>query len=313
MNFLHDNFITNMYGPSFLAFYAVVIGCVLIAGRWRTRSADRTQEERVDDPPEPAAPLDIAFLRGDVNEVLRITVVELVQRGFLRVEEGKLLGMRTSLKLAKASRAPDPCHLSELQRSVFDFFKTPQAAAGLFSDSTLKEWFRARCSEAEQRLRRYRLITPSEVVAQGYQTAFVTALLVISLGAYKLLIALAKGKTNVGFLIAMGFLGALGAVLATKAPRISRRGKAYIAKLQARYARLKSGISGLTHAIDDSALIFAVALFGMGTLEGTPYGNLVSMFRQASPAAGGCGGTGCGGGGCGGGGCGGGCGGCGGG
>jgi uncharacterized protein (TIGR04222 family) len=68
--------------------------------------------------------------------------------------------------------------------------------------------------------------------------------------------------------IVMGVLGAIAAVLVTKAPRISRRGKAYINKLQARYIRLKAGISGLTQTIDDSALIFAVALFGLGTLEG---------------------------------------------
>ena len=308
MNFWRDNFIANMYGPRFLAFYAFVIGVVLAVGRWRTWFADRTQEEHVDDPPEPADPIDIALLRGDVNEVLRLTAVELVQRGYLRVEESKFLGIRTSQKLAQASRAPDPRHLSALQRPVFDFFKAPKAASELFSDTSLKEWFRTECSEAEQRLERYRLVTPKEVQQKGYQTAFLGALVVLSLGVYKLLIALAKGKTNVGFLIFMGVLGAIAAVLVTKAPRISRRGKAYINKLQARYIQLKAGISGLTQAIDDSALIFAVALFGLRTLQGTPYQTLVSMFGQATPSSGGCGGGGCGGGGCGGG-----CGGCGGG
>ncbi|HLH52440.1 MAG TPA: TIGR04222 domain-containing membrane protein, partial [Verrucomicrobiae bacterium] len=239
MNFWRDNFIANMYGPYFLAFYALVIGVVLALGRWRTWSADRTQEEHVEDPLEPADPIDVALLRGDVNEVLRLTVVELVQRGFLRVEERKFLGIRTSQKLAQTSRTPDPRHLSALQRPVFDFFRVPKAAAELFSDSSLKEWFRSKCLEAEQRLERYGLVTSKEVQQKSYQTAFLGALVVLSLGAYKLLIALAKGKTNVGFLIVMGVLGAIAAVLVTKAPRISRRGKAYINKLQARYVRLK--------------------------------------------------------------------------
>src|SRR5215813_1548917 len=122
MNFWRDNFVANMYGPYFLAFYTFIIGLVLAVGRWRTWAADRTQEEHVEDPPEPADPIDIALLRGDVNEVLRLTVVELVQRGYLHVEEGKFLGMRTSQKLAQPSRPPDPRHLSALQRQVFDFF-----------------------------------------------------------------------------------------------------------------------------------------------------------------------------------------------
>jgi uncharacterized protein (TIGR04222 family) len=313
MDILRNNFIANMYGPYFLAFYAVSIGLVLAMARRRTWAADRTQEEQVEEPPEPAEPIDLALLRGDVNEVLRLTVVELVQRGFLRVEERTVFGISAGAKIARATGAPDIRYLTALQRPVFNFFKEPKAAGLLFSDSSLREWVRAKCSEGEQRLERYRLITPKEVQRQGYWTGFWAALAVLSLGGYKLIIALAKGKTNVGFLIAMGVLGAIAAVLAARAPRISRRGKTYIEKLQARYIRLKAGISGLTQAVDESALIFAVALFGMATLEGTPYQTLVPAFHKSTPSSGGCGGAGCGGGGCGGGGCGGGCGGCGGG
>jgi hypothetical protein len=152
------------------------------------------------------------------------------------------------------------------------------------------------------------------VKQSGYKTALLAVLVVLGLGGYKLLIALAKGKTNVGFLIAMGILGTIAAVAVSKAPRISRRGKAYLGKLQIRYSRLKAGISGLTQAVDDSSLIFAVALFGIPALEGTPYQTLIPLFRQPTSSSSGCGGAGCGGGGCGGGGCGGGgCGGCGGG
>jgi len=303
-----------MYGRVFLAFYALVIVLALAAGRWRVWSADRTEDETLEDPPEPPDPLDLALLRGDVNEVLRLTVVELVQRGYLRVEETKFLGISTGQKLAWALSPPDPRHLSPLQRPVFDLFRTSKPAAELFSDSSLKEWFRVRCAEAELRLKQYRLLTPREVKQKGYQTAFLAALVVLGLGGYKLLVALAKGKTNVGFLIAMAVFGTVAAVLVCKAPRISRRGKAYISKLQARYSRLKAGITRLTQAVDDSALIFAVALFGISALEGTPYATLVAIFRQATSPSGGCGGSGCGGGGCGGGGCGGGgCGGCGGG
>lgn len=314
MSFWRDNFIANMYGPMFLAFYALVIGLVLAVSRWKIWSADHTLEERLADPPEPVDPMDVALLRGDVNEVLRLTVVELVQRGYLRVAESNFLGITTGQKIAQPSNAPDPRHLSPLQRPAFDFFKSPRNAAELFSDSSLKEWFRAKCGEAEKRLEQYRLITPDNVKRKSYNITLAAVLIILGLGGYKFLVALSKGKTNVGFLIVMAILGTVAAVLVSRAPRISRRGKAYVEKLQTRYSRLKSGITGLTHAIDDSGLIFAVALFGIPALEGTPYASLVSSFRQAASSSGGCGGAGCGGGGCGGGGCGGGgCGGCGGG
>ena len=309
MNFWRDNFIGNMYGPHFLAFYAIVIAVVLVVSWWRVRSADRTLEERVDDPPEPVEATDLALLRGNVNEVLRLTVVELVQRGYLRTVEGRFLGMSTGQKIAQRAAAPDPHYLSRLQRPVFDFFKFPRKASELFSDRSLNEWFRAQCDDAEKRLEQYRLITPDDVRRKLCVVTLVAVFVVLGLGGYKLLVALSKGKTNVGFLIVMVILGTVAAMAVTRVPRISRRGRAYIQELQARYSRLKYGITGLTQAIDDSGLIFAVALFGIATLRGTPYESLVSTFRQAAgqgnASSGGCGGGGCGGGGCGGGGCGG--------
>lgn len=316
MNFWRDNVIGNMYGPYFLVFYAVVIGAVLTVSRQWLRSSDRTEEEPVDDPPEPVSSMDIALLRGNVYEVMRLTVVELVQRGYLRIVEGKFLGMSNGWKIAQASTAPDPRYLSRLQRPVFDFFKSPRRAGDLFSDSPLKEWFRAECNESEKLLERYRLITPDDVRKKSYGIALVAILIVASLGLYKLFVALSKGKTNVIFLIIMLILGTVAVIFVSRVPRVSRRGRVYIEKLKVRYYRLKVGLSGLTHAIDDSGLIFAVALFGIPVLEGTAYANLVPTFRQATAtvSSGGCGGSGCGGGGCGGGGCGGGgCGGCGGG
>lgn len=316
MNFWQDNFIGNMYGPHFLLFYAVVIGVVIAVSRRWVWSADRTLEEPADDPPEPVDATDLALLRGNVNEVLRLTVIDLVHRGYLRVVDSRFLGVSTGQKIAQSSTAPDPRFLSRLQRPVFDFFKVPRNASALFSDNSLMEWFRAECNGSEKNLEHYRLITPNDVIQKRAYVAIAAAALVFGLGIYKLFVAMAKGKTNVGFLIVMLILGTFAAFTVIRTPRVSRRGKAYLEKLKIRYSRLKVGITGLTHAIDDTGFVFAVALFGIAALEGTPYANLVSTFRHATAntSSGGCGGGACGGGGCGGGGCGcGGCGGCGGG
>jgi uncharacterized protein (TIGR04222 family) len=311
MSFLSANFIADMYGPTFLAFYALVILAVIGAARWRVWSSDRTHEEQGDNFPDPPDPIDVALLRGDVTEVLRLTVVELVHRGYLRVRDSRFLGIRTGEKISHAANPPDAQHLSPLQRAVFDRFHLPTAAADLFDDGSLQEYVRSRCLEAERRLQDHRLITPAEVKRTALKTAVFASMVVLGLGGYKLAVALAKGKSNVGFLIGMAIVGVVLVALASTAPRISRRGKAYLARLRDRYARLKHGISSLNQPVDDSALVFAVALFGLPALEGTPYQGLVSTFRKTSSES--SGGAGCGGGGGGGGGCGGGCGGCGGG
>jgi len=314
MEFWRDNFVGNMYGPTFLAFYAVVIVVVIAVGRWKVWSADRTLEEHVDDPPEPIDPVDIALLRGDINEVLRLTVVDLVQRGYLRISEGRFLSMRTGEKIVQALTPPDIRHLTSLQRSVFSFFRAPKNAGEIFLDRDLKEWHRARCIESESRLSDFRLLTPEEIKQRGKQIALFAALIIGALGGYKLLVALSKGKTNVAFLIIMGIAGIVAAGFICQAPRVSRRGRNYIERLQTRYGRLKNSITGLTSAVDDSALVYAVAIYGISALEDTPYQNLVSTFRKATmSSASGCSGSGCGGSGCGGGVCGGGCVGCGGG
>lgn len=301
-----DTFIGRMPGPEFLGLYGTVIALLFAWVRWRVWAADRTLEVAAPDPPEVWDPVDLAFLRGDANEVLRLVVVELVQRGYLEVRQGKFLGMVTSQRIAQADRPPAVEHLGPLRRRVFDFFGTPRDGAELFRDRALGGWVRGICQDAERGFREQLLLLPPEVRRVRRRSAWLAAAVVLGLGSYKLAVAWANGRTNVGLLILLGTVGVAVVTAGSSPGRLSRRGRAYVQRLQERYQGLRARLRNLDQSVDDTGLVYAVALFGFAVLEGTPYAGLAASFRQASS------GSGCGGGGCGGGGCGGGCGGCGG-
>jgi uncharacterized protein (TIGR04222 family) len=306
MHAWQDTWIGHLPGPQFLALYTGVIAVVFAWVRWRVWAADRTREATAPDPPEVWDPVDLAFLRGDAHEVLRLIVVELVQRGYLEVRQGKFLGLVTSQKLGQTNDPPELEHLGPLRRRVFDFFGRPRDGAELFRDQALGGWVRAHCQDVERGFREQHLLTPAEVRRVRITNALLGVAVVLLLGGYKLAVAWAKGRTNVGFLVVLGIIGTAAVIAGSDPGRLSRRGRTYVKRLQERFQGLRTQLSRLDQSVDDTGLVFAVALFGFAALEGTPYAGLASSFRQASSSSG------CGGGGCGGGGCGGGCGGCGG-
>ena len=88
-NWLLHNVVADLYGPYFLLFYAIVIVALIVACHRSIRSVDRTQDL---DPPEIPAKLDpyeIAYLRGGENEVTRVAIASLIQRGLLQITEEK--------------------------------------------------------------------------------------------------------------------------------------------------------------------------------------------------------------------------------
>jgi uncharacterized protein (TIGR04222 family) len=311
MNWLMDNPIANMYGPQFLFLYGCAIVVTLVGCWWKLHSADPTAEL----PPLPLRadpdPYEIAYMRGGENEVIRLTIFNLIQRGYLKVSETKKWWGRTEQRLERGSGHPDQRHLSHLEQKVFRLFSTPRTAADIFQSDSQSADLKGLWADFDSKLQGEQALCPAEVGEAAGRVRMVGILIILGLGGYKLMVALAKGRHNVGFLIAMGFCSILLLLWVCRPPRLSRLGRDYLKRLQEVFERLKPTAS---HA-SDITLLLLVSLFGLGVLTGTAYASLGQMFSRSASGSGGCGG-GCGGGGagCGGGGCGGGgCGGCGGG
>ena len=339
MNWLMHNVIADMYGPYFLLFYAGVIVTVIVACFKSVRAADRTGDL---EPPEISTkidPYEIAYLRGGENEVTRVAIASLIQRGLLQItEQKKWFG---EIKVIDGGRKPAPGELAPIESCVLGWPGFPSPPASLFQPSGIPSLVAPACIAHELKLAEDNLLRPEDMKKVGTRMFVVGWMIIFGLGLYKMAVGLAKGHSNVAFLIVFGLVGlGLLCVACLVLPRTSRRGKAYLVRLKLAFGELpcrirwdeqgapvligtnkqdvRDGSRG-TPAYSDSLLV--IGIFGMASLAGTPLADLTTMFARGGSSSGcgggcgggGCGGGGCGGGGCGGGGCGGGCGGCGGG
>ncbi len=315
MSWLMHNPIADMYGPTFLFFYGCVIAATLITSWWKIRVADPT----ADLPPLPLRanpdPYEIAYLRGGENEVTRLAIFDLIQRGYLKVSEKQKWWGGKDQRLARAPNHPHPRHLSPRDLKVFRFFSSSRTATDVFQSGAIPKDVKGLCADYENKLQGEQALCPPEVSQEARRICLIAALIILGLGVYKLTVALAKGHSNVIFLIILGIGSLVGLALVGQPPRLSRLGRDYLKRLQGVFERLKPKAGTATPGVPDTTLLLLVSLFGVSVLTETSYASVRDMFSRSTANSGGCGG-GCGGGGagCGGGGCGGGgCGGCGGG
>jgi len=292
------NPITDLTGPQFLVFYAVLI-TVTVAYCWfRRRGSDALASLPPPALPQRFDPYEIAYLRGGDREVARVAVVRLAQSGYL-LTGGKRIVTQTD--------HPPLQDLTDLERCVFDWVAQERNVKDVFYDSELIAMLRSHTLRYEERLHRDRMLVENDAMA-GY-TAIALAL-IAGVGILRLFVGLVRQRP-VGFLILMGIAGLIALFLVSRRSRLSARGEAYLKGLQQEWEQRARPVQ-----VDDDSIVLATGLFGAGVLAGTPYEDLSHTNKShdssasISCSAGGDGG----GGGCsGGGGCGGGCGGCGGG
>jgi uncharacterized protein (TIGR04222 family) len=339
MNWLLHNVVADLYGPYFLLFYAIVIVALTVACRRSIRSVDRTRDLEPPEIPAKLDPYEIAYMRGGENEVTRVAIASLIQRGLLQItEEKKWL---KKIKQIDKGRKPASGELTPIEARVLKWSGFPADPSQVFQPSGIPTLLKDACASYEAELAEKNFLAPPEMKELALRLWSIGLAIIIVLGLYKLGVGIAKGHSNVLFLCVMGPVG--GLVFSAACwflPRLSHLGKAYLERLKLAYDGLKSEVhpvsslsSALTMAHDPgtrarlqnpsaySDCLLMVGIFGMASLADTPLSDLTAMFKRGSSSSGGCGGGcgggggGCGGGGggCGGGGCGGGgCGGCGG-
>jgi uncharacterized protein (TIGR04222 family) len=328
MNWLLHNVVADLYGPYFLAFYAMVIGVVIVACYRSVRGVDQTGDLELPSVPAKVDPYEIAYLRGGENEVTRIAVASLIQRGLLQITEEKHR-LSTTKKIDRGRR-PDTGELTTTEAQLLKWPGFPAAPAALFQPNGLSQRVKEACVPYEADLAEKHLLAPPEMRDFGIRLWGIGTVIILGLGGYKLAVALAKGHGNVAFLCILGVVGViLLGVACTVLPRASHLGKAYLQRLKLAYTGLMDrglrggepafamGVAGepsrpgkVKAATAYSDCLLSLGVFGIASLAGTSMAELNTLFARGA-SSGGCG-AGCGGGGCGGGGCGGGCGGCGG-
>lgn len=284
----------DLPGPQFLALYAVLAVIVLVMLYLVRRAAESTETPRV----RFEDPYLIAYLRGGKNEALRVATVSLIDRGVLKWEGGAAL---TATAVAAPSRP--------IEKLLVHYFGVVRVAPSIFGDGGLA----AATGDYREMLIRLGLVPSEAEVSARRRRLWVALAILVGVAGTKLVVALSRGRSNVGFLI---ILSAIACVVAVKIhnPLRTPAGDQLLADLRNLFARLKSRAHTLRPGGETSEVALLSAVFGVGALSPILFPYAKQLFPRATssnPSSYGstCGSS-CGGGGGGGGG---GCGGCGGG
>jgi uncharacterized protein (TIGR04222 family) len=298
MDILLDNPLATMYGPYFLLFYGFVIFfSVIILAIIKSR-IDKTSNLAL--PPIPAQidPYEIAYLRGGTNEVVRSVVFSLMQKGFIELKtDGKTAEIKqTDTKTSQRG-------LSQIEQLTLGWFYTPRSSTEVFKSGGLSEQLESYGQSYQARLEQQQMLTDDETRDAFKPLKWTVYLIILGLGAYKALAAIAHGSYNIIFLIIFLAVGLLIAKAVSKLPRVTSLGKTYLERLQLAFENLKyeaqkpyiptkepQVIPQTTFAGVDP-LLLSVGVFGSAILAGTifdSYNHAFQRAQQQQSAAGSC-------------------------
>lgn len=287
-------------GPEFLLFYIVLAIAVMVVVRMlRNRRESAESGYRGTPIHDPYA---IAFLRGGKHELVRVAIVSMVDRGLLWVRDEQVVttdvGRSTSVR-------------RRIEKELLDFCAAPSEAKELFAPGT----FEVAAGEIEHELEQMGLMPDEETKAARQKLFLAAAALLFFVSVLKIVVALARGRTNIGILIVFTLV-AIGLTYRTAMVGRTARGAAFLKELENLFRSLKLRAKELRPGGATSEVAMLAAVWGVPALPAETFGWSDKLFPKATAGGGGsscgssCGsgcGGGCGGGGCGG--CGGGCGG----
>jgi uncharacterized protein (TIGR04222 family) len=296
----------DLRGPEFLVFYGVLgvaVTAAVLALRHRGEAPGSSGGPLTDY-------LKIAYLRGGSAEAIRVASVALMDRGLLEVIDAHHL---------KAATASVPVGLHSIEEHVMRACREPVRASGLLDDTRLNA---IAADDCEPQLIRAGLLPDDRIKATWRYLRVMAFLLLGSVAALKIGVALSRGRTNIVFLIILAAIFGVIVYFVTNPVRTAA-GNAMLADLRTLFAALQRRAGVLRPGPDKGGneLALLAAVFGAGAVPGGAV-VLERLFRKpqarsttscGSTAGSSCGsgsGSSCGSS-CGGGGCGGGCGGCG--
>jgi uncharacterized protein (TIGR04222 family) len=309
MDFLTDNPLINLRGPEFLIAFAIISGGCVLCAYWRSRKADPTHAMRPPPIPETVDPFDVAFLRGGYPDLVRLTILDLVGRGYLQADS-------KSERIIGAPKPPNQKYLSGTQSVVYEWMKPGRYVAQIMSELLPSIETKNLEVARKNRLEAQQWFTTQDQRLKGFVVTIPFVLLIALLAYWKIIVAFSRGRSNVFILIILTMFAIAAVVSIGRLGRRSALGNAFMERLGVAFSRLRDRAGSLVSTNQHDHVLLVAATFGLGVLEGTGYEFMPRMFKKAASqqesgsgsTSSGCGsscGSSCGGGSCGGGGCGG--------
>jgi len=301
MEILIDNPLANMYGPYFLIFFGFIVFFAIIV-LWLVKSQfDRTDRLAVPSIPSNLDPFEIAYLRGGINEVARSVIFSLTQKGFVEIDNS------AAKPVIKKSQNPPPSrNLSTIEQLAFSWLGATREPSEVFGSYGLVSQLGSYEKSYRARLEEQQMLTGESDQRTFNSVKWAVFLLILSLGGYKLLAAIAHGHYNIILLVIALIVGLVIVRSASKLPRQTKLGKAYLDRLQTAFDNLKytsqaayipSGepkLAPQTTFAGVDPLLLSVGVFGSGILVGTVFDSYNQAFQRGQNIQ--SGGTSCGGG-----------------
>lgn len=284
----------DLRGPEFLLFFVVLaalVTCAAIFVRRRMEDAPREFDALSD-------PYAIAYLRAGALDAARTAAVSLAQRGLLAESDGKLAAAD-----APAGSAPS----DSLERAILE--RGDAAIGAAATDAAVEDVLEPR----RELLVRRGLLPTADERRTRILVACAAAALLAGVAIAKVVIALGRGRTNVGFLVVLGVVATLLAIWLVLRPRRTPLGDRTVAHLMTLLGRAKDRAAQRPADVDAGELALLVAVYGAMAAPPAAFPAARALFFPPAPQGSSCGattvsscGSSCGGGGgCGGGGCGG--------
>lgn len=247
------SFLLQKHSSEFLMAYAVAgVGTVLAVYLLRFwAEGGPIPKSHIDDPRL------IACLRGGVEEVIRISTVSLVEKGYLKLDWNVV-----AVNPEKDQREPTDA----VEGRILGLTVTSQPAVSLLSDSRLNDL----CADFEEALKKAGLV-PNQAQVRGRMIRAVTGLvLILGVGVSKIWIALSEGRSNIWFTVALMTLFS-GLVLYSLRSRRTRRGNNFLSGVQRLYqgALFQSDRLRAEGRIEE--LVLLTSVFGIGALGAGRY------------------------------------------
>jgi uncharacterized protein (TIGR04222 family) len=311
----------DLRGSQFLLFYSLLSACILGTAWFLRRQREAGAPPQLD----LSDPYLIAYLRGGINEALRLATLSLIDRGILNVSGDYVSSS------AKAS--PEILH-HEIEKQVQNWFRIERRATTIFGEYS----FFAIRQDYDRKLLDLGLKPDADLRSYRAKLVVTACIVLVVVAAVKAAIALARGRTNLIFLALLTAASCI-AVAAVCTPARTMRGDAVLKDLCMLFADLRQRKNLIRPGGATKEMSWLAAVFGLAMLPADQFPYARKLYRRAvsdsgwnyggysygSSCSSACGatcgsdagssssfscGSGCGSG-CGGGGCGGGCGGCG--
>ncbi len=139
-----------------------------------------------------------------MNAVIRTGLFSLLRQGYVEVIASKTKRFASAVsKLRQADFPPPSAALTPLERALFRACEPTATPADLFRNKGVAAEFEPYCEAYREGLESEGLILPEEIKRAALPTWAIAAFVLLALAGYKLVVAMAKGRTNVGFLLTM--------------------------------------------------------------------------------------------------------------